>query len=148
MIHPLVDADNPILRQVARPALPEYGIRGLIDDLIQTMVARKGMGLAAPQIGVSLRVAVISTPEASLVLVNPEVVRIGRERSTQDEGCLSLPGVLIPVERANRITVRSEGQAYNLSGLTARVAQHELDHLDGKLITDYEPSPLRAMLRT
>lgn len=116
----------------------------LLRDMWATMYAAKGVGLAAPQIGLNLRLAVIDVkPEGKsqrLVLINPEIV--SREGEVhEEEGCLSVPGLYAPVKRHARVRVRAldpRGRSYEMTGtgLLARAFQHEIDHLDGKLFID------------
>src|SRR2546430_1054245 len=113
----------------------------LLKDMWATMYSVKGVGLAAPQIGLNIRLSVIDVrPEGKpqrLVLINPEIIsREGKTR--EEEGCLSLPGVYAKVSRAARVSIRAldaEGRPYEMAGqgLLARAFQHEIDHLDGKL---------------
>ncbi|MBI4372018.1 MAG: peptide deformylase [Elusimicrobia bacterium] len=124
------------------PRLP-----ALLRDLWATMEAARGVGLAAPQVGLSLRLAVVDVrPEGRsrrLVLVNPELVWAEGEQR-EEEGCLSLPGVYAPLARAARVRARAldeRGRPFELAaeGLLARALQHEIDHLDGKLYVDRLP---------
>lgn len=119
-------------------------LRRLVDDMLETMYAAPGIGLAATQIGIDERVAVIDTSEhrdAPLVLVNPEIV--ARDGSAEsEEGCLSIPGVFEKVRRAERVTVRAldrDGEPFErtVDGLLAVCVQHEIDHLDGRLFIDH-----------
>jgi peptide deformylase len=144
---------DPRLREVARP-VETYGtaeLRALIEDLRDTMAARDGAGLAAPQIGVPLRVVIFCVtanpryPEAppipETVLINPRITPLSPERSSAWEGCLSVPGMRGLVPRWEQIRyqgVDSEGNQIDRSvdGFHARVVQHECDHLDGVLYTD------------
>jgi peptide deformylase len=136
---------DPALRMEAKPVQNfDDELRRLVERMRTLMIDASGVGLAATQLGILQRVFVFDTgdDEADVAaLVNPELVRRSDELETDDEGCLSLQGVLVPVERA--ITVRIEGQnergkkvGYDLEGFSARAAQHELDHLDGVLILD------------
>lgn len=115
-------------------------IRKLVDDMFETMYESKGVGLAAPQVGVNLRLAVIDTGDDPLVLINPEIIKTsGKE--TCDEGCLSLPGLSEKVERAKKVVAEAtdiDGARYEIEAedLLARAIQHELDHLDGILFID------------
>jgi peptide deformylase len=134
---------DPVLRMEARP-VEEFDdeLRRLVGRMGQLMKEANGAGLAATQIGVLRRVFVFSPEEDEvLALVNPEIVSRSDEVDTDDEGCLSLQGVTAPVARA--LSVRIEGRdeagqevAYDLEGTPARIVQHELDHLDGKLMID------------
>ena len=132
----------PILREETRPVTdvgPE--LQKLIDDMFETMYAAKGIGLAAPQVGRTERVAVIDVEGAKHVIINPEIVlREGSQKG--EEGCLSIPDIYADVERAMRVIVRAqdrEGQPTEIdaSELLARCLQHEIDHLHGKLFIDY-----------
>jgi peptide deformylase len=134
---------DPVLRMEARQ-VEEFDddVRRLAGRMSQLMKEANGVGLAATQVGVLRRLFVFA-PEEDVVatVVNPQIVSAGDEMDTEDEGCLSLQGVTVPVERPT--TVRIEGRdelgkevAFDLEGMAARIAQHELDHLDGKLILD------------
>jgi peptide deformylase len=154
MHHPILRAGAPALSQPAERVneiTPE--ISALIDDMIDTMHAAPGVGLAAPQVGIPLRIFVIDlsvgrNPDEVIVLVNPEVMsREGLQR--QREGCLSLPGFEAAVPRPRRVVVRGlnrAGQPCTVEGtnLLARALQHELDHLDGRLFVD-RLRPLRRL---
>jgi peptide deformylase len=119
-------------------------VRSLVRDLAETMYAAPGMGLAATQVDVHQRVIVIDASETRdqlLVLINPEIIA---QEGVQycEEGCLSVPGVFEPVERAERVTVRAlgtDGNAFTLEAdkLLAVCIQHEIDHLEGKVFVDY-----------
>jgi peptide deformylase len=133
---------DPILRQATTPVREVTEELGrLIDDMFDTMHHARGIGLAAPQVGRSERIAVVEVEEDKLVLINPEVVeREGRAKG--EEGCLSIPDIYADVERPKTVTVRAldrEGKPFEIeaTGLLARCLQHEIDHLDGKLFLDY-----------
>ena len=116
-------------------------IRTLLDDMIETMRAADGVGLAAPQVGVLRRVVVIETPDEGLIeLINPKIIAFSGEQETE-EGCLSVPGRWGITRRPMHVTVRAmnrQGKTFDLtgSGLLAKAICHELDHLDGKLYVD------------
>ena len=146
---------DPRLRIVAEP-VPDVtdDIRRLIDDLLETMYDAPGIGLAAPQVDVAGRVIVVDITEDKskpLALVNPQIVR--REGAEQmEEGCLSVPGIFEPVERAAWIKVQAldrNGNPVDLEtdGLLAVCIQHEIDHLDGKLFVDYLSELKRGRIR-
>lgn len=149
---------SPALKQKAcevRPA-EEKDLIELARSMAKTMYAAPGIGLAAPQIGVLKRVIVydLSEDQKGLVaLCNPVIVEHSEEREVDDEGCLSLPGITVPVERA--VSVVCEGQSLKgqtvritAEGLHARMLQHEIDHLDGTLIIDRAtPEERKAALR-
>ena len=134
---------DPVLRRRALPVgeVTEE-VRAIIADLVETMYDEIGIGLAAPQVGVSLRLVVVGDEHGrgAEALVNPVIVEQGG-RVTAEEGCLSIPGVFAPVTRAEWVRVEAtsaEGRPVSIrgSGLRARVLQHEMDHLDGVLFID------------
>ena len=146
MIRPILKYGDEVLRDPARPVdaiTPE--IDRLIDDMIETMYAAPGVGLAAPQVGVPLRIFVIDLsvgrdPSAPVVMINPEFVeRDGMQ--LEEEGCLSVPGFNATVVRPSRATLKGLDRTGNEqlregAGLLARAFQHEMDHLDGMLFVD------------
>jgi peptide deformylase len=138
---------DPRLRQKARPVTEFDGaLQLLIDDMFETMYDAPGVGLAATQIGVPIRLAVMDCSEDKskplpMVIINPEIIDPG-DKQEMEEGCLSVPGVVDRVERYNRLKVRAldrRGVAFEFEaeGLLAQAVQHEIDHLDGKLYIDY-----------
>jgi peptide deformylase len=141
-----------------RPAVEVAGIdeevRTLVRDMFETMYDAEGIGLAAPQVGVSRRVIVVDVREKGVdpfPLVNPRVVEEGREREKAEEGCLSIPGVSAPVERPARVVVEGldlEGNPVRVEGegLLGRCLLHEIDHLDGVLFVDRVGPLQRNML--
>ena len=134
---------DPVLRRRAKPVeavTPE--VRDVIADMVDTMYDEMGLGLAAPQIGVSLRLMVVADEEGreARALLNPVITEQGGE-VTAEEGCLSIPGIFAPVKRAEWVRLEAqdpEGKpvAITARGLRARVFQHEMDHLDGVLFID------------
>ena len=141
---PLHTLPDPILRQKAKRVRSiDSSIEKLIDDMLETMHTEPGRaGIAAPQIGVPLRVIVIGIPdEEDLVLVNPEIVKMSGERLV-DEGCLSIPGYYAQINRAESVTVKGRdrnGKAIRIKadGLLAQALEHEIDHLNGMLYIDH-----------
>lgn len=147
-VRPVLTVESPVLRQKAR-RVKRYGdvLKALVADMWETLHAYHGVGLAAPQIGVSERVVVIEipgeeedSPSRQYALCNPEIVKASGE-DIDDEGCLSLPGYVGEVKRAAIVTVKGftpDGKPVRVKGqgLLARALQHELDHLDGVLFTD------------
>ncbi len=138
---------DPVLRRKAkRISAPDPKVRKLIDDMLETTPAAGGVGLAAPQVGVSLRLVVITIPgEEPLVLINPEVVKKAGEREVQ-EGCLSVPGYQGRIRRSQAVTVRARDRNWKerrIKGdeLLGQVLEHEIDHLDGVLYIDHIQSP-------
>jgi len=142
-ILPMVDYNNPVLRQKAkRVSSIDRAIAQLIDDMVETMREVGGVGLAAPQVGVPLRIAVIELPdEEIIVLVNPKIVKRSGERQIE-EGCLSIPGYRGEIQRSEKVTVKGLDR-FGLEirikgeGLLAQAVEHELDHLDGTLYIDH-----------
>ena len=127
---------DPVLSQVAQPVAPGEDIAGLVDDMARVCRELNGIGLGAPQIGVLKRVAIITlNRRRPLVLVNPTIVTRSKAVATENEGCLSYPGIFAPVERHASVSVEHGlGDARRLQDFIyfdARVVQHELDHLDG-----------------
>lgn len=144
---PVVTNPDPVLRRRAkRVNHVDDSLNRLIDDMIETMYDASGCGLAAPQVGVSLKIAVIGMPdEEPIVLVNPEVVKKSGER-TVIEGCLSVPGYRGEIKRAEQVTVKAfdrKGKAFRIKAdeLLAEALEHEIDHLNGILYIDHLESP-------
>lgn len=146
---------DPRLRRRALP-VPQVddAVRRMLDDMLATMYAAKGVGLAATQVDIHLRMLVADVSDESdqpLYLVNPEIIaRDGLQES--EEGCLSVPGVYEPVRRAEQIRVRALGRdgeplEFDADGLLAVCIQHEIDHLDGKLFVDYLSELKRQRIR-
>ena len=154
---PILMPPNPILRAKTRKVVPGDldQIQALLPRMFATMYAAPGIGLAAPQIGVGLRFAVVDLmpddAKAPLVLVNPEVVRVSEDWTVREEGCLSLPGQYADVSRPARVAVRYQdlqGATHEIEadGLLSACLQHEIDHLDGILFVDHLSSLKRNML--
>jgi peptide deformylase len=139
---PLHLLGSPALRQrSAELPVVDDDVRRLIDDMFETMEAARGVGLAANQVGVARRVAVIDAEGTRFAMVNPVIVE-AEGRATVEEGCLSIPEVFGDVTRPERVVLEAldrDGQPFRLAaeGLTARAIQHELDHLDGILFLDH-----------
>ncbi|KTD27997.1 MULTISPECIES: peptide deformylase [Legionella] len=143
------------LRQIAKPVEQfDDALQTLIDDMFDTMYHARGVGLAAPQIGVSLRLSVIDIvgdKKEQLVLINPEIIATEGEIE-YEEGCLSVPGAYDKVVRAKKVTIRALdrfGKEYEMSGegVLGECFQHEIDHLNGKLFVDLLSPLKRAMAR-
>lgn len=141
-------ADNPILRRKgAKVQEVTKALKKLIKDMHATVKAEDGAGLAAPQVGQSLQLCLALVEGKMTVFLNPEIVWKSEETETQEEGCLSLPGLTVNVARPESITVKylnEKGlpEERKLSGFSARTVQHEMDHLKGVLLVDYLPAPL------
>lgn len=151
----ILEYPDPRLRTRATPvAAVDDGVRQLVDDMLETMYAAKGIGLAATQVNVHRRLLVADVSEEKnqpLVFVNPEIVRKD-EIGTMQEGCLSVPGFYEDVDRAQHVFVRAldrDGKEFELEakGLLAVCIQHEIDHLDGKLFVDYVSELKRTRIR-
>ncbi len=154
---PILRFPDPRLHTVARPvAAVDERIRQLADDMLQTMYAAEGVGLAATQVNVHERLVVMDTSEQHdkpLVLINPEIVRRSAEMAVNEEGCLSVPQTWDQVERHANVTVRAlnrEGKVFEFDaeGLTAVCVQHEMDHLMGHVFVEYLSPLKRDRIRT
>lgn len=148
---------EPILRAKARPVGPADAalVADLIPRMFATMYRAPGIGLAAPQVGVGLRLAVIDLmaddKRDPIVLINPEIVASSEETVTREEGCLSLPGQYADVTRPARVKVRFQGlsgerREIEADGLLSTCLQHEIDHLDGILFVDHLSNLKRNMI--
>lgn len=157
MIYPIVKYGDPVLEKPAE-SVTEFNdeLRKLVDDMFESMYAAHGVGLAAPQIGISKRLAVIDVsfkedPNAKLVLANPKVIKV-EGKHTQQEGCLSLPEFRENVTRPERVTIKAQdvnGNWYEKTGeeLLARAFVHEIDHLDGKLYISHISALKRDLMK-
>lgn len=154
MVLPIYTFGQPVLRKVAEDITPDYpGLKELIENMYETLERSEGIGLAAPQIGLSVRVVVIDLdvladdlPEYKdfrRVYINPHIAELDdSETETMEEGCLSLPGIHEPVKRPTRIRVTYMDENFEphdewVDGYLARVMQHEFDHLEGKMFIDH-----------
>ncbi|MDA8212831.1 MAG: peptide deformylase [Clostridia bacterium] len=140
-VYKVVEIGDPVLKEVAKP-VPKINenILKLLQNMADTMYAAEGVGLAAPQIGISKRVIVIDVGEGLIEMINPEIIA-QEGLQTDTEGCLSIPGMLGEVPRAGRVVVKGlnrHGQEYAVEAeaLLARAFQHEIDHLEGILFVD------------
>ena len=157
MIYPIVKFSDPVLETKAA-AVAEFddGLKKLVEDMFESMYAAHGVGLAAPQIGISRRIAVIDVtfkedPKAKLVLVNPEIIHT-EGRHAQSEGCLSIPEFRESVTRPRKVTVRAQnvkGEFFEHTGeeLLARAFCHETDHLNGKLYISHISALKRDLMK-
>jgi peptide deformylase len=152
---PILEFPDPRLRTVATPVdVVDDALRGLIDDMFETMYDAPGIGLAASQVDVHRRLLVLDVSEDKsrpMVFINPEILE-QRGRQTCQEGCLSVPGIYADVDRAEWIRVRAldrDGQPFEIEadGLLAVCIQHEMDHLAGKVFVDYLSPLKRDMVR-
>jgi peptide deformylase len=158
MVYPIVKFGDPVLEQEAADVTefdtPE--LRKFLDDMFESMYAAKGVGLAAPQIGVSKKIAVIDcsngeNPADKIVIINPKIVHIDG-RQTGEEGCLSIPGFREQVRRGKRVTVRAQnakGEEFEQTGedLLARAFLHETDHLYGRLYITHISALKRDLMK-
>jgi peptide deformylase len=152
----ILEFPDPRLRTKAKPVTQvDASIRKLADDMLETMYAAPGIGLAATQVNVHIRLLVIDISEdrrSPLVLINPEIVAREGDELTE-EGCLSVPGIYEKVRRSERVTVRAlnrngENFEMNTDGLLAICVQHEMDHLEGKMFVDYLSELKRTRIRS
>lgn len=157
MIYPIVKFGDPVLEKRAEPVTVfDDDLRKLVEDMFESMYAAHGVGLAAPQIGISKCLAVIDItfkedPDAKLVLVNPEIIQTSG-RHTQTEGCLSIPEFRESVTRPQTVTIRAQdvnGRFYEKTGeeLLARAFLHETDHLNGKLYISHISALKRDLMK-
>jgi len=157
MIYPIVKFGDPVLETKAAPVTKfDADLRQLLDDMFESMYAAHGVGLAAPQIGVSRRIAVIDVtfkedPKQKLVLINPEIIHT-EGRISQNEGCLSIPEFRENVTRPKKVTVRAQnakGEFFEHTGeeLLARAFCHETDHLNGKLYISHISALKRDLMK-
>jgi peptide deformylase len=148
-ILPIITLPDPLLRQSSAPVeRVDDGVRKLAADMLETMYDAPGIGLAAVQVAVPRRLIVLDTADTEtegkkpIVMVNPEILTLGGESDSYEEGCLSLPDVRIDIERPTKARVRyvdldGAMREIEAEGLLARAIQHEVDHLNGKLIIDF-----------
>ena len=161
----IITLPDPVLRRKARPVTRfDDSLQTLVDDMVETMRLAPGVGLAAPQVGISERVIVVEypvndekedAPKKLFVVINPEIKQLSAETEAGVEGCLSLPGLQGEVERALAVTVKGltrHGQPVRIKaqGWLARIFQHEIDHLNGIVFTDratkvWKPAPEEAV---
>jgi peptide deformylase len=157
MIYPIVKFGNPVLEKSAeKVTVFDAELQTLLDDMFESMYAAHGVGLAAPQIGISRRIAVVDVtfkedPDAKLVLINPEIIHT-EGRHTQSEGCLSIPDFRENVTRPKTVTIRAQdakGNVFEKTGeeLLARAFQHETDHLNGKLYISHVSALKRDLIK-
>ena len=158
MTYPIVLYGEPVLEKKSE-SVTEFDtpeLHKLIDDMFESMYAAKGVGLAAPQIGIAKRIAVIDLSVSEdanqkIVLINPEIIhRSGTQ--TSEEGCLSIPGFREQVTRANKVSVRAQnlkGESFEMTGeeLLARAFAHEIDHLNGRLYISHVSALKRDLIR-
>lgn len=142
---PIVTIPNRILRTRVEPLpvgeLKKPQVQRFIDDMVETMFAADGIGLAATQVGETKRIIVVTTRDGAMVYVNPQITKRSFLKETMEEGCLSIPGVFGLVRRNKRITMSALDRngntlTVNAEGLFARIIQHEVDHVDGVLFTE------------
>jgi peptide deformylase len=154
---PIITIPDPVLRKISDPIeRVDEAVVKLMDDMLETMYAAPGIGLAAPQVGVLKRVFVLDASEEGeppnpIAMANPEIVALGSTTRVHEEGCLSIPDVRVDIERPAEVTVRyinrkGDEQELKASGLMATAIQHEIDHLDGQLIIDFLSRLKRDMI--
>jgi len=153
----IVTLPDPILRKVSKSVeRVDDDVRQLLDDMLETMYEAPGIGLAGIQVAVPKRVLVLDVADHEteepnpICMVNPQILSTSEETRVYEEGCLSLPDIRVEIERPSEITVRyidrnGTEQELTTDGLLATAIQHEIDHLDGKLIIDFLSSLKRNM---
>lgn len=140
----LLKDGDPLLRVKSVPTLINQEVKDLVDNMKETMINGNGIGLAAPQVGVNLRVIVIRLNDGKIQeLINPIIIWYSESRLSLEEGCLSIPDHFTDVIRSIKIGIKfmdisGKYRKWKLKGMESRVVQHEIDHLDGVLMTDYE----------
>ena len=159
MIYPIVMYGDPVIRQKAKDIEPGTDLQNLVNDMFETMHAASGVGLAAPQIGKSIRLFVIDggviedepgMADFKKVFVNPVMIEELGSPWEYEEGCLSIPNIREKVSRKEKLTIRYMDENWNtreetFDGLKARIIQHEYDHIEGKMFVDYL-TPLKKRL--
>ena len=157
MIYPIVKYGDPVLEKVAAPVTEfDEKLKKLVEDMFESMYEAHGVGLAAPQIGISLHLAVIDVtfkedPDAKIVLCNPQIIKT-EGRQTSSEGCLSIPEFRENVTRPKKVTVKAldvTGKWFEMTGedLLARAFLHETDHLNGKLYISHISALKRDLMK-
>src|SRR6185369_1626468 len=161
MVYPIVMYGDPVLRKKATDIEKGTDIKELVNDMFETMHAAHGIGLAAPQIGKSIRLFVVdgttledepTLKDFKKVFVNPVILNEDGEPWGFEEGCLSIPNIREEVERPEKLRIKyfdEEWNAHekNFDGMKARIIQHEYDHIEGKLFIDYLPSLKKRLLK-
>ena len=156
-ILPIIKLPDPILRQVSKPIeTVDDGVRRLAADMLETMYKAPGVGLAGIQVAVPRRILVLDVSEKEdepqpIVMINPEILSLGPELRMHEEGCLSIPETHVEIERPSTLRVRfldAQGKQIELDaeGLLATAIQHEINHLDGRLIIDFLSKMRRDMV--
>ncbi len=145
---------DPILRKKAKKVeVFDENLNDILEEMIETMYLGDGVGLAAPQVGLSLRIFVMDWGEGPLKVVNPEILEFSEEKVVDEEGCLSLPDIFEDVERSKWVKVRFQDEKGNIherifEDYPARIFQHEYDHLEGILFIDRISAARRARLKS
>jgi peptide deformylase len=156
---PIILLNDPVLRRKSDPIeRVDAEVERLIDDMLETMYAAPGIGLAAVQVNVPRRLLVLDIADSEegeepkpIVMINPTIVAVGNELKSYEEGCLSIPDIRVEIERPATVTVefvdrQGRPQTLNADGLLATAVQHEIDHLDGKMIVDFLSKLKRDMV--
>ena len=161
MIYPIVMYGDPVLRQRAKDIEPGSDLKQLIEDMFETMYAASGIGLAAPQIGKSIRLFIVDGRELDdepgmedfkKVFINPVILEEEGDRWDFEEGCLSIPNIRERVARQEKLKIRYLDEnwvahTHEFDGMKARIIQHEYDHIEGKLFIDYLTPLKKRMLK-
>ncbi len=146
----IVHYPDPLLRRRSDEVESfDEDLARFLSEMARAMYKYDGIGLAAPQVGVNKRIIVVDVGKGLLKLINPVILEVGGKEEEMEEGCLSLPGVYVPVRRKvgyikfKALDVSGKEKVWQGEGLLARVIQHEIDHLDGKLIIDRASGPMK-----
>jgi peptide deformylase len=161
MIYPIVMYGDPVLRQRAKDIEPGTDIKPLVADMFETMHGANGIGLAAPQIGKSIRLFIVDgtsledepgMEDFKKVFVNPTIIQEIGTPWEFEEGCLSIPNIREKISRKEKLNIRYHDENWNLheeeyDGMKARIIQHEYDHIEGKMFVDYLPALKKRLLK-
>jgi peptide deformylase len=161
MIYPIVMYGDPVLRQRAKDIQEGTDLKQLIEDMFETMHGASGIGLAAPQIGKSIRLFIVdgtvledepSMQDFKKAFINPQILDETGEAWEYEEGCLSIPNIREKVARKEKLKIRYFDENWNpkeeiYDGMKARIIQHEYDHIEGKLFVDYLPALKKRLLK-
>ncbi|MBR1896421.1 MAG: peptide deformylase [Pyramidobacter sp.] len=148
----IVEFPDPVLRKPTQPVTVfDSSLKTFVDEMTIVMKDDDGVGIAAPQVGVSKKIAVVCVDDVRYVLVNPRIVAAEGEQGGE-EGCLSVPGIFGEIKRAAHVVVECQDETgaprrYEADGFTARAFQHEIEHLEGKLLIDHFSPIKREMIR-
>lgn len=150
----IVTYPDPLLRQISQPVeIFDDDLNNLLETMQDVMYRDDGVGLAAPQIGLSRRIIVLDDGNGLINFINPEILSSSNDEEVMEEGCLSLPDIRVPVRRPGEVVVEGQNESgkkvkYEATGLLARIFQHEIDHLNGILIIDHISAIQRSLIKS